>query len=92
LGLFASPTTNRFIESIEGKDYGMGSATLSTMIYTGQTMSLGIMLFIFSIFLGNVQIIPSNFQIFLISLKTAFIVFAAVSGAGLVVSLLNWKK
>ena len=92
LGLFASPTTNRFIESIEGRDYGMGSATLSTMIYAGQTMSLGIMLFIFSIFLGNVQIIPSNFHTFIISLKTAFIVFAAVSGVGLVVSILNWKK
>jgi MFS family permease len=92
LGLFASPTTNRFIESIEGRDYGMGSATLSTMIYTGQTMSLGIMLFIFSIFLGNVQIIPSNFQTFLISLKIAFIVFASVSGVGLIVSILNWKK
>ncbi len=92
LGLFASPTTNRFIESIEGRDYGMGSATLSTMIYAGQTMSLGIMLFIFSIFLGNVQIIPSNFHVFIISLKTAFMVFAAVSGVGLVVSILNWKK
>jgi EmrB/QacA subfamily drug resistance transporter len=92
LGLFASPTTNRFIENIEGKDYGMGSATLSTMIYAGQTMSLGVMLFIFSIFLGNVQIIPSNFHVFLISLKTAFIVFAAVSGVGLIVSILNWKK
>ncbi|MGB9200856.1 MFS transporter [Methanobacterium sp.] len=92
LGLFASPTTNRFIESIEGRDYGMGSATLSTMIYSGQTMSLGIMLFIFSIFLGNVQIIPSNFQTFLISLKIAFIVFATVSCVGLIVSILNWKK
>ena len=92
LGLFASPTTNRFIESIEGRDYGMGSATLSTMIYAGQTMSLGIMLFIFAIFLGNVQIIPSNFQGFLISLKTAFTVFAAVSGVGLIVTILNWKK
>jgi MFS family permease len=92
LGLFASPTTNRFIESIEGRDYGMGSATLSTMIYAGQTMSLGVMLFIFSIFLGNVQIIPSNFHVFLISLKTAFIVFATVSGVGLIVSILNWKK
>ena len=92
LGLFASPTTNRFIESIEGRDYGMGSATLSTMIYAGQTMSLGIMLFIFAIFLGNVQITPSNFQGFLISLKTAFTVFAAVSGMGLIVTILNWKK
>jgi EmrB/QacA subfamily drug resistance transporter len=92
LGLFASPTTNRFIESIEGRDYGMGSATLSTMIYTGQTMSLGIMLFIFAIFLGNVQITTSNFQGFLISLKTAFTVFAAVSGLGLIVTILNWKK
>jgi len=92
LGLFSSPTTNRFIGSVEGRDYGMGSATLSTMIYTGQTLSLGIMLFIFATFLGSVQIIPSNFSIFLFSLKTAFIVFAVISGVGVIISILIGGK
>lgn len=92
LGLFSSPTTNRFIGSVEGRDYGMGSATLSTMIYVGQTLSLGIMLFIFATFLGSVQIIPSNFSTFLFSLKTAFIVFAVISGVGVIISVLIGGK
>ena len=92
LGLFSSPTTNKFIGSIEGRDYGMGSATLSTMIYAGQTLSLGIMLFIFASYLGNVQIIPSNYSEFLFSLKTAFMVFAFVSGVGIIISIFIGKK
>jgi MFS family permease len=92
LGLFSSPTTNKFIGSIDGRDYGMGSATLSTMIYAGQTLSLGIMLFIFAIYLGNVQITPSNYSGFLFSLKTAFMVFAFVSGVGVIISLFIGKK
>jgi len=88
LGLFSSPTTNKFIGSIAGRDYGMGSATLSTMIYAGQTMSLGIMLYIFAIYIGNVQITLSNIPLFLQSLNTAFLVFAAIAAVGIVVSLL----
>jgi EmrB/QacA subfamily drug resistance transporter len=88
LGFFNSPTTNKFMGSIEGKDYGMAGATLSTMIYVGQTLSLAVMLYIFSIFIGNVQITVTNFFLFLISLKTAFIVFAIISGFGLIVTFL----
>jgi len=92
LGLFSSPTTNRFIGSVSGSDYGVASAILSTMIYTGQTLSLGIMLYIFAIYLGNVQINPSNFSIFLLSFKTAFTVFAVISGFGVIVAILIGKK
>jgi MFS family permease len=93
LGLFSSPTTNKFIGSIAGRDYGMGSATLSTLIYAGQTMSLGIMLYIFAIYIGNVQITHSNISEFLLSLNTAFIVFAVIAGVGIVVTLfINGKS
>ncbi len=92
LGLFSSPTTNKFIGSVEGRDYGMASATLSTMIYAGQTLSLGIMLYIFATYLGNVQITLSNYSIFLFSLKIAFIVFAAVSGLGVIITILIGGK
>ncbi len=92
LGLFSSPTTNTFIGSVSGRDYGVASAIVSTMIYMGQTLSLGIMIYIFSIYLGNVQINPSNFSVFLLSLKTAFTVFAVVSSLGIIVSILIGKK
>lgn len=88
LGLFNSPTTNKFMGSIDGKDYGMAGATLSTMIYVGQTLSLSIMLFIFSLYIGNVQINVSNFPLYILSLKTAFTVFAIITGFGVIVTLL----
>jgi EmrB/QacA subfamily drug resistance transporter len=88
VAFFSSPTTNIFMGSVERKVYGMASATLSTMIYAGQTISLGILLFILANYMGNVQVTASNFPAFLLSLKTAFIVFAAVSGVGLIIVVL----
>lgn len=92
LGLFNSPTTNKFMGSIDGRDYGMAGATLSTMIYVGQTLSLSIMLFIFSIYIGNVQINNSNFSLYLLSLKTAFIAFAMITSLGIIITLLIGKN
>jgi MFS family permease len=92
LAVFSSPTTNIFMGSVGRKNYGMASATLSTMIYTGQTLSLGIMLFIFTSYLGNVQVTASNFATFILSLKTAFTVFAVIGGVGIVVSILMGNK
>lgn len=88
IALFSPPATNIFMGSIKQENYGMASATLSTMVYAGQTISLGILLLVLAAFLGNVQLNPTNFQQFLISLKTAFIIFAIVSAVGIVVSYL----
>jgi hypothetical protein len=50
------------------------------------------MLFIFASLIGNVQINPSNYNEFLLSLKTAFTVFAVLSGFGIIVSYLIGEK
>lgn len=92
LALFAPPTTNIFMGSMGRKNYGMASASLSTMVYAGQTFSLGILLFIFAGYLGNVQITPSNFDVFISSLKTAFMVFAALTGLGVIISFFMGNK
>ena len=92
LGLFSSPTTNKFIGSVEGRDYGMGSASLSTMIYAGQTISLGIMLYIFATFLGSVQIIPSNFSAFFIEFKNSIYCFRSCKWSWGDYFSINWWK
>lgn len=86
IALFSPPATNLFVGSMSKENYGMASATQSTMIYAGQTLSLGILLLIFTVFLGNVQISAANFSGFLMSLKTAFTIFAVFSGLGVVLS------
>lgn len=92
IALFSPPTTNIFMGSMRRENYGMASATLSTMIYAGQTFSLGILIFIFANFLGNVQIASSNFPSFLLSLKTAFMLFAILSGVGVFIALFMGNK
>ena len=86
--MFSSPTTRIYMGSVDSKIYGMASSALSTMIYMRQTLSLALMLFIFAIYLGQVQINPSNYTLFLDSQQVAFLVFALISGLGVVFSVL----
>lgn len=86
--LFSSPTTRIFMGSVESKIYGMASSTLSTMIYMGQTLSLAMMLLIFAIYLGQVEINSSNHLAFLDSQEIAYLLFAFISSLGVLFSFL----
>nr|WP_319372513.1 MFS transporter [uncultured Methanobacterium sp.] len=92
LGLFSTPTNRNFLESLTSKYYGVGSATLSTMIFIGQTMSLGVLLLILTGFMGNVQIEPSNYPLFMEGLHVSFWLFAIFGAVGAVVTYLAGGK
>jgi EmrB/QacA subfamily drug resistance transporter len=85
-GFFSSPNTNAVMSSVEKKYYGVASATLGTMRLVGQMLSLGIVMVMFTLFIGRVQIIPENYQLFLTSSKIAFIVFAVLCFGGIFAS------
>jgi EmrB/QacA subfamily drug resistance transporter len=67
LALFSSPATNASMNSVSKKIYGTASATVSTMVFTGQLLSMGVVLVIFAMYLGNVQI---TFQYYMTFLKS----------------------
>lgn len=92
--LFSSPNTNIFISSVERKYYGSASAVLSTLIFTGQLLSLGILLLVFSGTLGGLEVLPSQFTEFISSLKLTFLIFLFISitGAILIFSLALKEK
>jgi len=54
-------------------------------------MSMGIVMLIFAIYLGKVQITPEYYESFLKSTNTAFIVFAVLCFAGIFASLARGK-
>jgi EmrB/QacA subfamily drug resistance transporter len=89
--LFSSPNTNSVMSSVEKKFYGVASATLGTMRLTGQMLSTGIATLILTIYVGNVQIVPENYSLFLGSEKSAFIIFAALCFVGIFASLARGK-
>ncbi len=87
IALFSSPNANAVMSSVEKKFYGVASGTLGTMRLLGQTFSMGIIMLIFSIYIGGIQITPEYYSIFLISARTAFIIFSVLCLSGVFASL-----
>jgi len=85
--LFSSPNTNAVMSSIEKKFYGVASGTVGTMRSIGMMFSMGIVMLIFSIYVGRTQITPSYYPLFIKGVKTAFIIFTALCVIGIFPSL-----
>jgi len=85
--LFSSPNTNAVMSSVDRKIYGTASAILGTMRLLGQMFSLGVVTLIFALYLGRVKIMPENYNLFLNSMKAAFLIFATICFAGIFASL-----
>jgi len=87
LALFTSPNTNAIMSSVEPRQYGVGSATLGTMRLVGQVASMSFVMMVFSLYLGEVEIMPQYYPQFLSSVKVAFAVFSALCILGIFASL-----
>jgi len=85
--LFSSPNTNAVMSSVEKRFYGVASGTIATMRHIGQMMSMIIATTMFAIYIGETQITPEYYPLFLISAQTAFKIFAALCFTGIFASL-----
>jgi len=89
--LFSSPNVNAIMSSVDKKHYGVASSTLATMRMIGQMLSMGIVIVIFSIFIGSERISSVNQDAFLNSAHTAFILFSVLCFVGIFASLARGK-
>jgi len=89
--LFSSPNTNAVMSSIDRRFYGVGSAMLGTMRLTGQMLSMGIVMVIFALYIGRVQITPEYYPLFMKSLRMSFLLSSALCAAGMFASLTRGK-
>ncbi|HEY78283.1 MAG TPA: MFS transporter [Dehalococcoidia bacterium] len=86
-GLFSSPNTNAVMSSVEKKFFGVASGTQATMRSCGMTLSIGIVLILFSIYIGNAQITPEYYPAFLTTVKLGFTIFGALCFGGIFAQL-----
>jgi len=84
---FSIPNANAVMSSVENRFYGVAAGTVSTMRMTGMVFSTGIVLLIFSIYLGKVQITPEYYPIFVRCIKLAFTFLGVFCFVGVFVSL-----
>lgn len=89
--LFSSPNVNAVMSSVKRTQYGVASSTLASMRLIGQMFSMGIVIVIFTLFIGSAKISPENQAAFLLSLRTAFILFSILSVIGIFASLSRGK-
>jgi hypothetical protein len=89
--LFSSPNTNAVMSSVERKFYGVASGTLGTMRTVGMMFSMGIVMLVFSVYMGRVQITPEYYSVFLKAMKVAFIIFASLCFVSIFASLVRGK-
>lgn len=90
-GIFSSPNTNAVMGSVDRKAYGVASGMLGTMRLTGQMLSMGVTLLLFSLFIGRVQITAEYYPVFLKSMKIMFIISAVLCFGGIFASIARGK-
>lgn len=88
---FSSPNTNAIMSSVERRFYGVASGMVATMRMIGQMLSMGIVMLVFSLKLGRVQITPDRYDSFMFSVRTSFTIFAVLCFFGVLASLTRGK-
>jgi EmrB/QacA subfamily drug resistance transporter len=91
-GLFSSPNINAIMSSVDKRYLGVASGMNGTMRLVGQIFSMGIVMMLFSLFIGPVVITPESFPQFMTSLHYAFLIFTVLSIFGVVASLMRGKR
>jgi EmrB/QacA subfamily drug resistance transporter len=89
--LFSSPNTNAIMSSVESRFYGVASGTLATMRLTGQMLSMGIVMLIFALHIGDVPITLDQFPSFMGSMHSALIILSLLCFGGIFASLARGK-
>jgi len=87
LALFSSPNTNAVMSSVDEKLYGFASATISTFRLVGMTLSMGIVMLLIGVHVGEAELMAESQDQFLIALGVSFTVFAGLCALGIFASL-----
>jgi EmrB/QacA subfamily drug resistance transporter len=85
--LFVSPNTNAIMSSVNRRIYGVAGAMVGTMRQLGMMFSMGIVMMILALHLGQAEIGLENADEFVGSMRTAFTVFAGLCLGGIFASL-----
>ncbi|MFO7773975.1 MAG: MFS transporter [Dehalococcoidia bacterium] len=89
--LFDSPNTNAVMSSAPKTAYGVASATAATMRQIGMVLGMGIVMLMFALYIGRVEITPEYYARFQESMRTSFVILAVLCSGGVLVSLARGK-
>jgi EmrB/QacA subfamily drug resistance transporter len=89
--LFSSPNSNAVMGSVEKKNYGVASSMLAAMRMIGQMLSMGAVIAIFALLVGDKRIDLVTPSAYIASARIAFMIFSIFCFAGIFASLARGK-
>jgi EmrB/QacA subfamily drug resistance transporter len=89
--LFLTPNSNAVMGSVDKSHYGVASAILGTIRLLGQVFSMGIVMMVLSINIGNSTIDQSNINDFVPQIHSILRIFIVLSIIGIILSLNRGK-
>ena len=91
-GLFSSPNQYAIMSSVEKKYLGIASGVLGTARHIGQMTSMSIAMLLLSLYIGKETITPAVYPGLITTIRTGFLIFAILSGLGILASLARNKR
>ncbi len=91
VALFSSPNTTAIMGAVGRRFLGVASGTNATMRNTGMMFSMGVMMILFTLFMGDAQVTADNHPAFLVSMRTGFVIFAGLCFLGIFAQLAGGK-
>jgi len=85
--MFSSPNMNAIMSSVEKRYLGIASGTVATMRLIGQMGSMAVVMVMFAVVIGHVEIAPENYPRFLRCVNLSFSIFVCLCVAGIFFSL-----
>ena len=85
--MFSSPNMNAIMSSVEKRYLGIASGTVATMRLIGQMGSMAIVMVMFAVVIGHVEIAPANYPQFIWCVNLSFSIFVGLCIIGICFSL-----
>ncbi len=85
--LFSAPNVNAVMGSVERRLYGVASGMLGTMRTVGQMLSMGMVMLVFTLHMGQTQITPALYPLLIGSARVLFATYAILCTLGVLASL-----
>jgi EmrB/QacA subfamily drug resistance transporter len=91
-GIFITPNTTAIMDSVTRRQYGVASGMIGAMRTLGMATSLTTITLVFSLFMGDQAVTDHNLPRFLLSMKTALVIFSVFSCLGVILSLSRGRR
>jgi MFS family permease len=86
-GIFITPNSTAIMDSVERRQFGVASGMIGAMRTLGMATSLTTITLVFSLFMGDQAVTNANLDQFIISMRTALVVFSFFSCLGVILSI-----